>query len=350
MLNPFIKNYKTFLLFFTVWQMIAVIQVLVLRFFLYYELKFAIADGLIFNNLYMLIALSIWYMANYVSFENYSPVLVISNHLGAALITSGLWVFLGYIVLTGIFPDYKSLLDENIFGRFFIGIFYYAILASLYYVIIYYANFQKKTLRESQLNSLIKEAELKTLRYQINPHFIFNSLNSISSLTVSNPERAQDMTIKLSAFLRNTLSKNEKQKIPLSEEINSIRLYIDIEKVRFEDRFDYTEKIEENTLQIPIPGMILQPLIENAIKHGVYESIEKVNIRVESSISNGYLQIAVQNNFDPRITAHKGTGIGLSNIADRLKLIYKQDNLMNYGSDGDIFTAKLFIPIEPEKI
>ena len=143
MLNPFIKNYKTFLLFFTVWQMIAVIQVLVLRFFLYYELKFAIADGLIFNNLYMLIALSIWYMANYVSFENYSPVLVISNHLGAALITSGLWVFLGYIVLTGIFPDYKSLLDENIFGRFFIGIFYYAILASLYYVIIYYANFQK---------------------------------------------------------------------------------------------------------------------------------------------------------------------------------------------------------------
>ena len=317
--------------------MIAVIQVMVLRFFLGYELKFAIADGIIFNNIYMLIALSIWYMAHYISFENYSPILVISNHIGAAFITSGLWLFISYILLIGILPDYKNILDTNIFSRFFIGIFYYAIFTSLNYVIIYYANFQKKALRESQLNSLIKEAELKTLRYQINPHFIFNSLNSISSLTISNPSRAQEMTIKLSSFLRNTLTKNDTQKNSLSDELNCIRLYLDIEKVRFEERFEYIEKVENNCMNVPIPSMILQPLIENAIKHGVYESINKVHIKVTCKRVDDFLHIIVENNYDPEVNSNSSTGIGLNNIRNRLKLIYRNENLFTYGNKDNIF-------------
>ena len=138
---------------------------------------------------------------------------------------------------------------------------------------------------------MVKEAELKSLKYQINPHFIFNSLNSISSLTISDPQKAQEMTIKLSSFLRSTLSKNEKQKSKLSEEISNAKLYLDIEKVRFDDKFEFIEEVENACKDMEVPSMILQPLFENAIKHGVYESLEKVTIKMKCFSEKEYFKI-----------------------------------------------------------
>ncbi|MBU1102013.1 MAG: histidine kinase [Bacteroidetes bacterium] len=347
--NPFIKNSRITIVYALAWAMLALAHLLMLFFVQDIEFEIAIADALIFNALYFFIGLSLWYPTKFISFEHSSSAKILTNHLAAATITSGLWVLSGYFLLSKFYAEdifYLKFLDASLFWRFLIGILFYCITVSINYVTIYYTNYKEKELKEAELRSLVNESELRTLKYQINPHFIFNSLNSISSLTLSDPKRAQEMTIKLSNFLRNTLSKNEKQKNLLKEELNTVRLYLDIEKIRFGDKFTYKEEISGKCLDIEVPSMILQPLFENAIKHGVYESIELVTIKISCIPEDKYLKISVENNFDPESVANKGEGIGLKNIANRLKLMYNQEGLLTTKKLGNVYTANVLIPTQ----
>jgi len=349
MVNPYLRSKKIFTFYAAIWGLIAVIHFFITVFLLHVNYKFAAVETAVFNLLYLAIGLSLWYTANYNSIENYTPVKIVINHLTAAVITSGLWIGVSFFILTSILIDnksYKDVLFNSLIWRFLTGIFYYSALTAINYVIIYYNSFQTKLLREAELNSFVKEAELKSLKYQINPHFIFNSLNSISSLTITNPDKAREMTIKLSQFLRSTLSKNEKQMNKLSEEISNTKLYLEIEKVRFEDRLEFAEEIDKYCSDIEVPSMVLQPLFENAIKHGVYESIEKVIIKLTARIEKEYLKITVINNFDPESVSSKGEGIGLRNIKSRLKLLYNQENLLSFSKGIDIFSVDIFIPLK----
>lgn len=301
MVNPFIKNKKLFTIYGVVWLFIMLFHFAILKWVLSIESYAAITDSIVFNGLYIFMGVSLWYTVSFNSLDNYSASKIFINHLGAAVITSGLWVLTSYYLLKNILADdkfYNDFLIKSILWRFLIGLMLYMIIVAVDYVIIYYNNFQEKLLREVELKGLIKEAELKTLKYQINPHFIFNSLNSISSLTLSNPSKAQEMTIKLSSFMRSTLSKNEKQKSRLCDEIKNAKLYLDIEKIRFDDKFSFIEELDEKCNNLEVPSMILQPLFENAIKHGVYESIDKVTIKLKCSSENEYFKITVENNFD----------------------------------------------------
>ena len=187
---------------------------------------------------------------------------------------------------------------------------------------------------------------VEELKYQINPHFIFNSLNSISSLTITNPEKAQEMTINLSDFLRKILAANDVKKVSIEEELKNIELYLKIEKVRFENRLEFVIDISDSCKRVLIPNMILQPLIENSIKHGVYESLETINVNLKCERIDNYLNINISNNFDSTTSNKKGEGIGLQNINSRLKLIYKKSNLISIQKKDNIFTVKLLIPIE----
>ena len=348
MINPFINNKKVLATYFVVWFFIFLVQVSVLNFFLNIPILTALLDSAVFNLIYQLFGISLWYTVSFNSLENYNAVKIFLNHIAAAVITSGLWILTGYYIMNNIIAGknvYAEFLLKSLVWRFLIGILYYTVIIAVDYVIIYYNNFQEKLLREVELNALVKEAELKTLKYQINSHFIFNSLNSISSLTLSNPTQAQEMTIKLSAFLRSTLSKNEKQKNKLGEEINNAKLYLDIEKVRFADKFEFVEEIKQECKELEVPSMILQPLFENAIKHGVYESLEKVIIKLSCGMDSDYFKIIVENNFDPESVPRKGEGIGIKNIKNRLKLIYNQDNLVKVEKLNNLFRVNLYIPI-----
>lgn len=345
--NPFIKNFKIFTVYLLIWVFISLVHNAVIVFLLDVKLEQAFTESIVYNTLYFLLGISLWYTVSYNTLENYTPVKIFINHSAAAIITSAIWVLAGYYILINIFNDdkiYKSYLFNSGIWRFMIGIFFYAICVAVDYVIIYYHNFQQKLFRESELNALVKEAELKSLKYQINPHFIFNSLNSISSLTLSNPDKAREMTIKLSSFLRSTLSKNEKQKSKLSEEIANAKLYLDIEKVRFADKFEFVEELDPACKELEIPSMILQPLLENAIKHGVYESLDKVAINLKCKPEKEYLKIIVENNFDPEAVPRKGEGIGIKNIQNRMKLIYNQDNLVTVEKLNSLFRVNIYIP------
>ena len=348
MINPFVKNVKSFSIYLIIWIFIFLLHSSILYFVINLPLKICLIDSVIFNFVFLAIGISLWYPTKFISFENFSVLKIVTNHITAAFITSGIWIAVGYFITSQIFIsnfDYLKFLFASLVWRFFIGMFYYFIIVSLNYIIIYYNNFQEKVLKEAELKSLVKEAELKSLKYQINPHFIFNSLNSISALTISEPEHAREMTINLSTFLRKTLSNNEKQKSKLCDKLKNAKLYLEIEKIRFGDKFNYTENISSGCMELEVPNMILQPIFENAIKHGVYESIEPVTINFKCEEQLEYMKITITNNYDVEAVSRKGEGIGLSNIQSRLRMIYNQENLIKFSKNDGIYTVTIFIPL-----
>jgi two-component system LytT family sensor kinase len=197
---------------------------------------------------------------------------------------------------------------------------------------------------EGELKALIKESELSSLKSQINPHFLFNSLNSISSLTIISPERAREMIIKLSEFLRYSLSKDDKQLTTLGQEINNVNRYLDIEKIRFGKRLNILTKIGDECLGKKLPWLILQPVIENAIKYGVYENIEESTIELSCWCNKDMLRLSVSNNYDSDLIINKGEGIGLQNIRHRLRIIYNSDSLLKVNSTNGIFEVVFSFP------
>jgi sensor histidine kinase YesM len=346
--NPILKNSKNFLSYIIVWLIITIAYVQILIFGEEINLTLAIADGLIFNFLLAGFGLSYWYSAKYISFETYSIPKILISHAIGGMISVSLWLSIGYFLTStviGSTDEYSIFFLNNLGWRILVGILYYFLIVAFYYLIIYYNNFQEKILRENELKNLVTEAELKSLKFQINPHFIFNSLNSMSALATIDPTKARSMILKLADFLRYTLVNNDRQKNKLSEELNNIRLYLEIEKIRFEDKFDYEEDISAGCKEILVPNMILQPLFENAIKHAVYESLEKVTLKLRCSRKDGFLNISLENNFDSSGENKSGSGIGLKNIRDRLKLIYDLDNLMNIEKSERLFKVNLYIPL-----
>ena len=184
------------------------------------------------------------------------------------------------------------------------------------------------------------------LRSQINPHFLFNSLNSISSLTVTDPSKAREMVIKLSDFMRYALSRKEDRSVSLRKELDNIRLYLEIEKIRFGDKLVMEEKIDPACLDTEIPNMILQPIFENAIKHGVYESIDRVELKLECICNSDITRILITNEFDPESLPAGGTGTGLKNIRRRLELYYGGGAVLNTKKEEGVFMAELLIPVK----
>jgi len=204
---------------------------------------------------------------------------------------------------------------------------------------------QQNRQRRSDAEKLSKEAELFKLRQQLAPHFLFNSLNSISALIGSRPEQARKMIQQLSDFLRNNLKKEEQQWVPLSEELQYLELYLDIEKVRFGHRLDTVIECDENCLGSRLPPMLLQPIVENAIKFGLYDTTESVTISIRARIEDRFIRIEVQNPFDPDTTRpKKGTGFGLTSIQRRLYLLFARADLLETHVDNNLFTTTVKIP------
>ncbi|MCL5031340.1 MAG: histidine kinase [Bacteroidetes bacterium] len=306
------------------------------------------AYDLIFILLLFGFGIILWYPISYLNYGNDKLSWLVVSHLFSGIVASALWLGLGYFIITSIIPNpdsYIKFFKETIAWRYLIGLMFYFLVTSFYYIIKYYTNLQERITREAELKNSITEAELRTLKFQINPHFIFNSLNSMSALTTIDPESARNMILKLADFLRYTLANNEKQKNLLSDELKNIKLYLDIEKIRFEDKFEYIEEINDNCLDVQIPNMILQPLFENVIKHAVYESFNKIILKMKCCKENSFLKITLENNYEQKSSSPKGNGIGLQNIKKRLELIYRYPDLLEVKNESNLFTVNLFIPV-----
>ncbi|HLT73917.1 MAG TPA: histidine kinase [Ohtaekwangia sp.] len=210
----------------------------------------------------------------------------------------------------------------------------------------FYMNEQQEIqMRNADTEKLARETELTMLRQQLQPHFLFNSLNSISALAGSKPEEARRMIQQLSDFLRGTIRRNDQSMITLDEELAHLQLYLDIEKVRFGHRLKTVVEKAEGASSMKLPALMLQPLVENAIKFGLYDTIGEITISIRAVSDGTFLKVTVENPFDPATAPpKKGTGFGISSIQRRLYLLFGRNDLLTTKQTGAVFTTEVRIP------
>lgn len=347
MLNPLGSNQIYIRIYFLIWLIAGVLHYLLLRFALDINHFGALLDSCLFNVSYAIIGYGIWYVVRFSGIEPGNIFNAIITHLLAAMILSAIWVGTGYALLK-LIPDagseYLLFVKETLYWRGALGLIYYILIGLNYYLVIFYSEYQQQKLRKSEMDLLLKESELSVLKAQINPHFIFNSLNSISSLILTNSDKAHEMVVNLSSFLRYTITPRDKKVVKLSQELKAIDLYLSIEKIRFGDKLDVTISCDKTLDNQMLPNMILQPLVENAVKYGVYESTDTCKISISCHSVHNSLIINILNDIEPGGTPKKGKGIGLQNVISRLKLIYEQDNLLKIEQSDVSYSVKLIIP------
>jgi sensor histidine kinase YesM len=347
--HPVLENRVRLIVWWLVWLFLGLGQSIIYYFAYGSFLQISIPDGLISICIYSGISLVLWYPFRYFNHTIIKPAVLISNLAIAGIITVALWVIISKFLTSALFPqdnNYQAYWDATFPYRIGTGVFIYGLIILTYYLFVSLSNLSEKNAKEARLESLVKETELKMLRSQINPHFLFNSLNSISSLTITDPEKARDMVVKLSEFMRYALSRKDEQPVSLQNELENLRLYLDIEKVRFGNKLTTEEIIETNCLDFKIPVLLLQPLYENAVKHGVYESTESVRIITQVKIIDAYIEIIISNNYDPAPSLRRGTGTGLLNVTRRLELFYGNKASIKTSKENGIYTVTLYIPTE----
>ena len=241
--------------------------------------------------------------------------------------------------------DYLIFLDASAPIRMVFALLMISIVTIISWLFYYIDEKQKSNERKSEAELLLRASELATLRQQLQPHFLFNSLNSISALAGSKPEEARKMIQLLSDFLRGTLKKDGEQLNKLSDEIKHLNLYLEIEKVRFGYRLQTKIEVEEKYMDLLLPSLLLQPVVENAIKFGLYNTIDAIEIKIKGIVSNNMLQIEISNPFDETYTgSNKGEGFGLNSLQRRLELIYSRKDLLEVKKDVKLFITSIKIP------
>jgi sensor histidine kinase YesM len=342
--HPFITNRYLVIYYGAFWLVASTVLVLITTLINGVPFGIAMTEIFAFMILFAIIGSAIWYVIKYSTLENNGVFRIIFAHLIAASIIVFIWLYTGVVIIKLLHPNAQHWVDQTFVNRMFGGYVLYVIYVVFFYAVNYYYQFKEKVKNETKLKALVKEAELHALKSQINPHFLFNSLNSISSLTMTDPGRAQEMVINLSQLMRYSLKHDQEERVTFQQELDNNKLYLSIEKVRFGKKLNPVFEIEKECLNAEIPNMILQPLYENAIKYGVYEATETVNVITRCRCSDDLLEVMISNTYDTNVQSKKGEGIGLRNIRDRLQIIYGNPHLLKIENKNNEFTVTLTIP------
>jgi hypothetical protein len=285
--------------------------------------------------------------------ERTNAARLLGTHILGSQVIGVLWYSLArtlvYMISFG--PQLQGL-DQRFSGRgaivYATGVAFYWLAALYYYVVFARENSMKAEARLLETTMLARDAELKALKAQLNPHFLFNSLNSISALTSIDPARARDMCVLLGDFLRTTLRVGEHPLIPFSEELGLLERFLAIEKVRFGARLRTEEAIEEEARKCLLPPLLLQPLIENAVARGIANLPEGGTVRIEARCNNGRMFITIENSFDPDAPPKRGNGMGQRNVRERLEARYGKEASLRVSSEGERYEATVTLPAEME--
>ncbi len=255
--------------------------------------------------------------------------------------------YMGNFILSYVFksqPDYLLFLDQAFLVKGFILL---VLFGSYTVLVIFHSKLedQLKTIqRNEETVKMAKDAELYQLRQQLQPHFLFNSLNSINALINRDPEKAREMVLQLSEFLRGTIRKDDKKWIFVSEEIEYLQLFLNIERVRFGHRLQVAFQMEEEAQELKIPPLLIQPLLENAVKHGLDSLTGKVVVDMNVRKNGRHLEITITNPYDPSGGNVRGAGFGLDAVARRLYLLFGRHDLLEVSPTEDLYTVWMKIP------
>jgi hypothetical protein len=231
-------------------------------------------------------------------------------------------------------------------SMFALGVALYGLTALGNYLVIELVRARESERRELEARVMAQDAELRMLRTQIDPHFLFNSLNSISALTSSNPAGARAMTLQLADFFRHSLGLEAHRKVTLETEMTMAMHFLAIEQVRFGDRLAVEQQVEDDALDCLLPPMILQPLVENAVKHGIGNLTEGGIVRIVAARAGSLLRLVVENDVDEELPGAGGSGIGLANVRQRLAAAYGADAAIYWSRRGNLFRVELTLPAE----
>jgi two-component system sensor histidine kinase AlgZ len=274
------------------------------------------------------------------------------THITAAVILSFLWVGIGRIFAkwlndglgwSGTYSQFSKFQTQ----LYVLGFAYYLVAVAFHYALIAQEASLEAQQRALESSVRAREAELSALKAQINPHFLYNSLNSISALTSIDPTRAREMCVLLADFLRMTLGLGEKPLIPLQEELDLLDRYCAIEKVRFGERLQVQRNVDEGAAQCLVPPLLLQPLFENAVVHGISQLPEGGFVSLKAERLQNRVTLSVENSWDPEaVSARKKNGVGLKNVQRRLEARYGKDAHMDVRTEEHLFRVNIGIPAE----
>jgi hypothetical protein len=277
------------------------------------------------------------------------PMRILAGIGGAAFQASLLWVLLAaawdvFITRRLHLAPGREGLPGDLSVIWVAGILLYAESAAAYYLLLAVegAREVERRLLASQVSA--REAELRALRAQLNPHFLFNSLNSISALAGSEPEAARRMCGLLGDFLRSSLSLGGRERVTLEEELALADRYLAVEQVRFGPRLAVERAIEPDALRCLVPPLLIQPLVENAVKHGVADRVEGGTIRIAASRGAGLLELDVRNPRDPEAPPRRGVGLGLDNVRQRLATLDPRRARLEVVEEPERFRVVLRLP------
>jgi two-component system LytT family sensor kinase len=325
------------------WLVVIADQVLLLRWF-GFSWGIAITDTLINDILLLLACVLVIHMFRYYLPQREKYI----NLLFWNIFLTGVVILLTRWILKSVFSkdeNYLAFLDQSLIIRSSLDVL---LLGCVMLISVIWYNWQEQQeldARNRDTERMAKEAELFKLRQQLQPHFLFNSLNSINALIGSRPEEARKMVQQLSDFLRGTIKKEEHQWVTLKEELQYLQLYLDIEKVRFGHRLSTHIEVDEETESLKLPSLLLQPIVENAIKFGLYDTTGETVIQLSATTEENNLTIKVTNPFDSETASPKqGTGFGLQSIQRRLYLLFARNDLLKTETKENTFITSVKIP------
>jgi two-component system, LytTR family, sensor histidine kinase AlgZ len=352
MIHPILSNLRSLLWYAFAWGIAGVVFA-----WLLVETNLAgWAEALLFAlpvmPLYGFMLTSAYYVCSSLPLPNRAVVQVVVVFGCASLLSAAAWLGLCLIWFNIIGDLHLTTANVQINQQLSIVLF---VGASLLYLVSLFAhdvfiafkNIRAAERQQAASQLLAQDAELQMLRSQINPHFLFNSLNSISALTSIDASAARSMAIELGSFYRKTLTISARQKISFAEEVELCKHFLAVEKIRFGEKLQTKLELEPASFRAQVPAMFMQPLIENAIKHGICNLSEGGVIHIKSVIENNWLHIAISNPIESEVSAAIGTAIGLKNFKARIHNLYQQKARVSWYKGHDHFYLDMIIPFEP---
>jgi two-component system, LytTR family, sensor histidine kinase AlgZ len=303
---------------------------------------------------YAFICLSAWYVARSLPIATTGAPKILATGVVAALVSSGGWVVMSQLWVSvlagnGWLPASARRGHESLIFGF--GVLLYLLSLAVSYLLITVEETQEAERRALQVQVLAREAELRSLRAQIDPHFLFNCLHSISALTTVNPQAARRMCLLLGDFLRETLALGGESRITVARELKLAERFLAVERIRFGDRLDVEIAADAGAESGHVPPLLLQPIVENAVTHGIAHLLDGGTIRIAATRTPARLSIVVENPCDPERPRSKGAGVGLANVRARLRALHGGDAMLVTGEQDGRWRVELSFPAAalPEK-
>jgi two-component system sensor histidine kinase AlgZ len=301
---------------------------------------------------YAFVCLSAWYVARSLPIKTTGTWRILLTGLLTSLLSSAVWLaiarfWLSLLVARGWLPasapagGYQSLI-------FAFGVLLYLLSLAVGYLLVMFEENRSADRRALEVQIFAREAELRSLRSQLDPHFLFNCLHSISALTTADPPGARRMCLLLGEFLRETLALGAESRITVARELKLVDRFLAVERIRFGDRLDVDLSCDRESEACLVPPLLLQPLVENAVTHGIAHLLDRGTIRIAASRTPGRLSIVVENPCAPDRPRRTGAGVGVANVHARLRALYGGEAVVNSTEREGVWRMELSLPVSTE--